>query len=297
MHDQIIEISNDDFSLSLNRGFLDLTNGDNRAQISLDNILSVIISANRATISKNIINAICDNGGAIILCGDKYIPSALILPYINHWLGAPRARAQVAASVPLNKNLWKEIVSRKIANQAAVLAALRPESPAIQSLRDLSRSVRSNDAGNCEGVAAKIYFKALFGPQFIRDRDMAGINRLLNYAYTILRSAIARAIAGNGLLPQFGIKHCSAPNTMPLADDLIEPFRPVADMMVFNMIQNDAPELTTEVKRAISSILSMPMKNNRGRVALSDAVYEFVGTLEQSYSKKSVRLEFPELVL
>ncbi|MDR1027151.1 MAG: type II CRISPR-associated endonuclease Cas1 [Rickettsiales bacterium] len=295
MQDNIIEIANDGRRLSLDRGFLCVDDRMAAKKVPLENILSVVISANQATISKNIINAICDSGGGFILCDDKYIPNAMILPYSNHWLGAPRVRSQIAASIPLNKNLWKKIIEEKIANQARALAALRPESPDIAKLNILARNVKSNDGENCEGVAAKIYFKALFGDSFIRDRNQVGINRLLNYAYIIIRSAVARSIAGNGLLPQLGIKHCNQMDQLPLADDLMEPFRPAADTLVFAMTESGAPELTPETKRKLAGLLVAPVEGLAGTMTMSDGIYEFVGTLEKSYRDKAVRLAFPKL--
>jgi CRISPR-associated protein Cas1 len=295
---QIVEISKDDFSLSLDRGFLVLKNLNATHKIPLENILSVIISANRAMLSKNIINAICDNGGSIICCNDKYAPNTIILPYIGHYLSAPRIKSQIAASAPLNKNLWKEIVIAKISNQARILEYCGGDVKHVSALKILAKNVKSDDSGNCEGVAAKIYFKALFGHDFIRDRNAGDINLLLNYAYTVIRTAIARAIAGNGLLPQIGIKHCSQMNAMPLADDLIEPFRPVADMIVYDLVKDtdSVIELNSEMKRTLVSVLQKPVTIKKCIVSLSDGIYYFVGTLMNSYKDKKIKLEFPQIV-
>jgi len=238
MEKQIIEINNDGFYLSLFRGFLVVENESLgiKQNISLDNILSLVLSANNVTVSKNIINAICEKGGNIIFCNKNYLPSAITLPYTGHWLIAPRVQQQIDCSVPLQKNLWKNIVQHKIINQSKVLEYFFPEHRNLERLRWLAKETLSNDARNHEGQAASIYFKSLFGKKFIRDRLNDDINILLNYSYTILRAIVARAVSGNGLLPYIGIKHCNKTNPMPLVDDLIEPFRAIADKIVYEEV-------------------------------------------------------------
>lgn len=302
MDKQIIEIANEDLSLSLFRGFLQVENKKNahKTQIPLDNILSIIISAHDAIISKNIISTICENGGSLIICGRNYLPSSITVPYIGHWLISPRIKNQINSSLPLKKNLWKSIIQHKIINQAQILNHFFPNHPDVVRLNKLSKETLSDDARNNEAIAAKIYFKSLFGKKFIRDRKAENINILLNYSYTILRAMVARAIASNGLLPYLGIKHCTQSNTLPLVDDLIEPFRALADKAVFEtintLVNTDNIELTPEIKRKLTSILSVPVKTIKGKVNLSDGIIDFVGSLVESYEDGKPKLKFPELI-
>ncbi|MBP3687676.1 MAG: type II CRISPR-associated endonuclease Cas1 [Alphaproteobacteria bacterium] len=301
MEKQIIEISNDGFYLSLFRGFLVIENDslNIKQNAPLDNILSLVLSANNVIISKNIVNAICENGGVIIFCDKCYLPSAITLPYTGHWLIAPRIKQQIDCSLPLQKNLWKNIVQHKILNQANVLEHFFPEHQNLERLRWLAKETLSNDARNHEGQAASIYFKSLFGKKFVRDRLSDDLNILLNYSYTILRAIVARAVAGNGLLPYLGIKHCNKTNPMPLVDDLIEPFRAVADKIVYDevnkLINIDHIELTPEIKRNITKIITYPVQTEKGCVSLNDAIYDFVASLVVSYEMKTVALRYPEI--
>ena len=299
MDRQIIEISNDGFSLCLHRGFIVIENKNIplATKVPLDNILSLVVSANDLIFSKNVINAITEQGANIICCGRNYVPSSIIIPCEGHWLVASRVQKQIECSKPLQKNLWKSIVQNKIYNQATVLKYFFPDNKNVERLKFLAKDVLSNDARNNEGVAASIYFKSLFGKNFVRDRLSGDINILLNYAYIVLRAMVIRAIYGNGLLPFLGLKHCAKTNTFPLADDLMEPFRPLADKLVFEEINRlvnvQDIELTLEIKRRLTGLISIPVKTDKGCVSLNDAVFDFVGSLVSSFEDKKVKLKFP----
>ncbi len=298
MDKQIIEISNDGFALSLYRGFIVIKSEEQTVKVPLDNILSVIISANNITLSKNIINAITEYGANVIFCGKNYVPYSITIPCAGHWLVASRIQQQIDTSKPLQKNLWKSIVQNKIYNQAKVLDLFFPKHHNIARLKQLAKDTISNDARNNEGIAASIYFKSLFGKNFVRDRLCNDINILLNYTYIVLRAIVTRAIYGNGLLPFLGLKHCAKTNTFPLADDLMEPFRPWADKLVFEevnrLVNIQDIELTPEIKRRLTKLISIPVKTGKGCVSLNDAVFDFVGSLVASFEDKKVKLKYPE---
>lgn len=303
MDRQIIEIMNDGFNLSLYRGFLVVENKERKLkqEVPLDNILALVLSANNIMISKNIIDAICEQGGCIIFCGKTYLPSAITLPYTGHWLMAPRVKQQIDCSKPLQKNLWKSIVQNKIFNQAKTLEFFFPEHSNIARLKQLAKETLSDDVRNNEGVAASLYFKSLFGKKFVRERLNDDVNILLNYTYTVLRAMVARAVAGNGLLPYLGLKHCTKSNPMPLVDDLIEPFRAMADKIVFEEINKiiniEHIDLTPEIKRNLARIISVPVITEKGCVSLIDGIYDFVGSLVGSFEVKKVLLKYPEILV
>lgn len=302
MDRQIIEILNDGFSLSLYRGFLIVESKEQkvRQEVPLDNVLSLVLSANNVVISKNIVNAVCEQGGNVIFCGKNYLPSVMAMPCAGHWLAAPRIRRQTECSEPLRKNLWRSIVQNKIYNQARVLKHFFPEHPNLERLKLLARETLSDDARNNEGTAAGIYFKSLFGRKFVRNRLNDDANVLLNYTYTVLRAMVARAISGNGLLPNLGLKHCTKANPVPLVDDLIEPFRALADKYVFEelnkLVDIGHIELTPEIKRNLTAIITAPVQTSKGCVSLNDGIYEFVGSLVSSFENKKVSLKYPEIL-
>ena len=303
MDKQIIEISNDGFCLSVYRGFLVVENKEQgiKQEIPLDNILSLVLSANNVIISKNIINAISEHGGNIIFCGKDYIPTTIAMPYVGHWLTAPRIKQQLECSKPLQKNLWRSIIQNKIMNQSKVLEYFFPDNVNTKRLKSLAQNTLSGDTTNNEGIAAGIYFKGLFGSKFKRERFNDDANILLNYTYTVLRAVVARAISGNGLLPYLGLKHCMQSNPLPLVDDLIEPFRAIADRIVFeelNRIVNiDHIALTPEIKRDLTKIIAYPVQIKKGTVSLADGIYDFVGSLVSSFENKKVCLRYPEIFI
>ena len=302
MDKQIIEINNDDFTLSIKQGFLCITNKSEQ-KIPLDMILSVIISSHNAVISKNSVISICENGGNIIFCDKKYNPKAITLSCQGHWLISQRINWQINSSAPMKKNLWKAIIIQKISNQALILKNFDPKNKTIEKLKQLAKTTLSNDSKNNEAQAARIYFKALFGNDFIRDRDKNDINILLNFSYIILRSMIARAVVGSGLLPYLGIKHCARTNTMPLVDDLMEPFRPIADKLVVEELGNlgnleNSKEviLSTEIKRRLARIISYPVKVEKGEMPFNEALLIFVNSIVKSFENKKILIEFPKIL-
>ena len=303
MDRQIIEISNDGFNLSLYRGFLVVENKNQglKSEIPLDNILALILSANNVSVTKNIINAIAEQGGNIICCGKNYLPSALTTPYTGHWLISSRVRRQIDCSKPLQNNLWKSIVQNKIFNHAKIREYVWSQHPRLARLKQLARETLSNDAKNNEGTAAAIYFKSLFGKNFVRDRLGNNANILLNYTYIVLRAMVARSIAGNGLLPYLGLKHCTKSNPLPLVDDLIEPFRAIADKIVFEQLNQlvniEQIELTPEIKRNLTKIITFPVLTGKGCVSLSEGINDFVNSLVTSFELKKVVLQYPTIQL
>ena len=161
-------------------------------------------------------------------------------------------RTQIEASEPLKKGIWRQIVEAKIRNQAALLQKLGKDG---ERLKPYYRTVRSGDADNREGTDARIYWAELFGRDFVRMREGDVPNNLLNYGYTVLRAAVARSLMGSGLFPAFGIFHRNRYNAFPLADDVMEPYRPFVDELVYGLRMQGESQLTQEVKGTLLRIL------------------------------------------
>ena len=165
---------------------------------------------------------------------------------------AKHFRAQIESGKAVKKQIWKQIVERKIQNQSQLLCKL---SLGADMLKPYYSNVKSGDSTNREGIAARVYWKHLFGRQFIRDRAGDCPNNFLNYGYELLRSAVARAIMDAGLLPTVGIFHCNYYNSFPLADDLMEPYRPFIDEKVYEIYQSGKREIDREFKRMMVEVL------------------------------------------
>lgn len=225
---------------------------DQRKSIPIEDIGFVVLEDQQTSITLPLLNALSDNNVAVILCGENRMPNAMLMNLDSNRTQGENYRAQIEASEPLKKGLWKQIVEAKIRNQAALLRKLARDG---DKLKPYYMNVKSADADNREGIAAKIYWSELFGPEFIRTREGESPNDLLNYGYTILRAAVARAIMGSGLLPALGIFHRNRYNAFPLADDLMEPYRPYVDEIVYRLYANGHKQLTREVKGELLRIL------------------------------------------
>ena len=225
---------------------------DMQRSIPIEDIGFVILEHQQTSITLPLLNALSDNNVSVIICGENYMPNALLLSLESNTTQGETLRLQIEATEPFKKNIWKQIVENKIKNQAALLNKLGKNG---DILRPYYSNVKSGDSDNREGIAAKIYWNELFGSSFIRTREGLEPNNLLNYGYTILRAAVTRAIMGSGLLPAIGIFHKNKYNAFPLADDIMEPYRPFVDELVYRLYSNGGKELTKDIKAEILKIL------------------------------------------
>ena len=225
---------------------------DTQKSVPIEDIGVVVLEHQQTSVTLPLLNALSDNNAAVIFCGENRMPNAMLMNLDSNKTQGESYRAQVEASEPLKKGLWKQVVEAKIRNQAALLRKLGRDG---DKLKPYYMNVKSGDADNREGVAAKIYWTELFGREFVRMREGEDPNSLLNYGYTILRAAVARSLMGSGLLPAFGIFHRNRYNAFPLADDVMEPYRPYVDETVYKLHTEGKLQLTREVKGEILRIL------------------------------------------
>lgn len=242
--------------LSMKNGQLICSNIDDREDVKsapIEDLGVVVIENQRASLTVPLINALTDNNVCVIYCDAHGLPSSVVLSLSANAIQSEVTRAQMQAGAVLNKRLWKQIVEAKIHNQARLLEKLGKEG---DSLKPYYSNVKSGDSDNREGAAARVYWRTLFGSGFTRDRGGDSPNNLLNYGYSILRSAVARALVGSGLNLTYGLFHHNRYNPMPLADDVMEPFRPFVDEIVYELVSNGEYELTMEVKSFLVGVLS-----------------------------------------
>ena len=225
---------------------------DIERQVPVEDIGVVVLEHPQTNVTLPLLNALSDNNVAVVFCGDDRMPNAMLLNLDSNRTQGEKYRSQIEASEPLKKNLWRQIVEAKIRNQAALLRKLGKDG---DLLKPYYMNVRSGDADNREGIAAKVYWSELFGRTFVRAREGDVPNNLLNYGYTILRAAVARALMGSGLFPAFRLFHRNRYNAFPLADDLMEPYRPYVDEAVYRLYAEGRTELTREVKGELLHLL------------------------------------------
>jgi CRISPR-associated protein Cas1 len=225
------------------------------AAIPVEDIDTVLIENRQSTVSTALLTALAEQGAAVFVCDERHFPSAVLLPFHRHSRQLEVMEAQLALTKPRQKQAWQQIVTRKILNQALCLERMA-QPVAAEHLRSVAKSVRSGDEGNAEAVAAAYYFPRLFGKGFTRSDEEDCRNAALNYGYSILRGCLARNLAVYGFLPAFGLHHHSGLNQFNLADDLIEPFRPLVDLFVARTVEAPTEEFTPQLRRDLFNLLN-----------------------------------------
>lgn len=287
--DRIVDIATDGLHLSAYRGFLIVRlDGQEQGRIALDDICAVIVHAHGVTWTTNLPVELARRGAIVALCAANHAPVALISPIDGHHAQAARMRAQWDAPRPLMKQLWRRIVVAKIAMQASLLAA-RGKFEA-NALSMMARRVRSGDADNLEAQAARRYWPALMGPDFRRDQNADGANALLNYGYTIMRSCIARSIIAAGLHPTIGLHHHNRLNGFALADDLVEPFRPLVDSLVRRMVDEGVDAVTSEAKLRLARLIGHDVRIGGNVSPVSVACQRLAQSLARSFEDRKQAL-------
>jgi CRISPR-associated protein Cas1 len=296
MPGRVVEIAEDGRHLSVSRGFL-VVEGEREelgrqelGRIPLDDVGVLLVNAHGTTYSNNLLVKLAEKGAAVVLCGANHAPVAWVWPLVGNHIQAARMRAQLAAGKPLAKRLWQTLIKAKIEQQAAVAAALGKPSGAFETL---AREVRSGDPDNIEAQAARRYWPLIFGPDFRRDRAAFGVNAMLNYGYTVVRSAVARAVTGAGLHPSIGIHHSNQYNDMCLIDDLLEPFRPLVDLSVVRLTASGAAEVTPEIKRRLAGLVAADMATAAGTTPLGTCLERLAVSLAQAYESGIASLDLP----
>jgi CRISPR-associated protein Cas1 len=291
---RIVEVADDRRHLFMHRGFMVVqdTEGERKelGQVPLDDIAAVIANAHGLSYTNNLLVALSQRGAPFVLCAANHNAVGMLLPIDGNFEQAKRIEAQIAASLPTHKRLWAAVVRSKLEQQAAALEATgAPTAP----LTALVSKVKSGDPENIEAQGAQRYWKLLFGDAFRRDQNGAGLNGLLNYGYTVLRAATARAVVAAGLHPSIGLHHSNDNNAMRLVDDVMEPFRPVIDLKVWHLRRNGEGEVTPETKRALVRTLYDDMQTEAGATPVMVCAQKLAVSLAQVYLGERDKLDLP----
>ncbi|MBS6411349.1 MAG: type II CRISPR-associated endonuclease Cas1 [Tannerella sp.] len=262
----------------------------------IEDIGVIVLDHKQITITSGVLEAFLENNCAVLTCDSKSMPVGLLLPLHGNTTQNERFRQQLDASLPLSKQLWQQTVKAKIENQAAVLKECTGEE--IKCMKVWAANVRSGDPDNQEARAAAYYWKNLFRIEgFTRDRDGIPPNNLLNYGYAILRAVVARGLVASGLLPTFGIHHHNRYNAYCLADDIMEPYRPYVDRLVYDMVKQGAnyAELTKDLKVRLLTIPTLETTIAGKRSPLMVAVGQTTASLYKCFSGELRKISYPEI--
>ena len=216
--------------MDLKMGYM-VVRAEETKRIFLDEISVLIIESTAVSLTSSLLKELCARKIKVIFCDEKHNPNSELVPIYGCHDTSKKIREQIRWTDDEKAVLWTAIVSRKIYNQANLLKeADLPEQ--ADMLVKYIEEMEINDATNREGHAAKVYFNALFGTEFVRDFDCT-INSALNYGYMILMSVFNREITANGYLTQLGLFHNNMFNHFNLSSDLMEPFRGAVDKYVY----------------------------------------------------------------
>ena len=291
---RIVEVADDKRHLFMHRGFMVVqdTDGERKelGQVPLDDIAAVIANAHGLSYTNNLLVALAERGAPFVLCSANHNAVGMLLPIEGNFEQAKRIEAQIAASLPTHKRLWATVVRSKLEQQGAALEATgAPPAPLLA----LAAKVRSGDPENLEAQGARRYWTLLFGSDFRRDQNAGGLNGLLNYGYTVLRATTARAVIAAGLHPSIGLHHSNDTNAMRLVDDLMEPFRPMIDLKVWQLNRNGEKEVNPQTKRALVRTLYDDMQTDAGSTPVMVCAQKLCTSLAQVYLGEREKLDLP----
>lgn len=265
--------------------------------IPIEDIGIVVLDNKQITITQSVIEKLLANNSALITCDASHLPVGLMLPLSGNTTQSERFRNQIDISVPLKKQLWQQTIQAKIFNQAKALKKIRGVD--AKNMFVWANNVKSGDSDNLEGRAAAFYWKTLFSEikDFTRSREGIFPNSLLNYGYAILRAVVARALVISGLLPTLGIHHHNRYNAYCLADDIMEPYRPYVDELVYKIVEKygaDNLQLTKEIKTVLLSIPTIDVVISGKRSPLMVGVTQTTASLYKCFSGEQRVIAYPE---
>jgi CRISP-associated protein Cas1 len=288
-----LEISGGPTFLAMeNRQLVLSRDGQQIARVPIEDLGVLVVDHPACTYTHGVLTAMAENGVAVVLGGPTHHPAAIMLPVEGNSLQGEAANAQAGASRALKGRLWREVVRAKITAQGQVLACRGREAGAF---RELARRVRPGDPENLEAQAARRYWSAVFPAGFRRQREGEPPNNLLNYGYMVLRAAVARAIVGAGLYPALGIHHRNRYNAFALADDLMEPLRPLIDLTVLKLCDCNFNDLSREVRANLLETLAAPVTWRSQRSPLTVALARYAASVREVFAGQLARPQIPRL--
>lgn len=263
------------------------------AYVPFEDIAVIVLNHKEIVLTHPVLSACAEYGIGLYATGQNHQPSGVFLPFLPHSRTTRLMRKQLGISKPLAKQAWANIVRRKIENQAQCLKlAARP---GVERMVSYANRVRSGDVDNLEGQAAAFYFAQLFGQGFYRA-ETSWINAALDYGYAVFRGAIARGLVAHGLHPPIGLFHASEQNAFNLADDLIEPFRPLVDLHVLKCPASAESDLSPQDKAALVALLNVDVAMPQGKMSALSAIEYAVESLASLFEQEDSDLDLPKVI-
>jgi CRISPR-associated protein Cas1 len=271
-----------------------INESDDEKSVPIEDIGLLIIDHPQITITQGLLAKCMENNVAVVTCDQTHHPAGILFNMEGNTLQSQVYKYQLEATIPLKKQLWQQTIVAKIENQASLLKSVKEE---YTYIKNLVSKVKSGDTENCEAKAASYYWKRIFPAflEFRRERYGPPPNNLLNYGYAILRAAVSRAIVGSGLLPAIGIHHKNQYNAFCLSDDIMEPYRPYVDLLVYEIVSMNGKflEMTPSMKKKLLSIPTIDVVIDGKKSPLLNAVSRTTASLVKCYQGESRRILYP----
>lgn len=261
--------------LKLRLDNLEINKLDSKVYIPLTDINMVVLEGNRTTITTKLLTRFSENNISLVICDDKYLPAGIYLPYGQYHHMAKRVITQATWTNEQKGKIWKSVISQKINNQIEFARLQGTDQERLEMMEDLASGIVDGDKTNREGHIAKVYFDSLYGKSFTRDLEVLE-NYAMNFGYAIVRSCMARIVVGNGLVTMLGIFHKNEFNSFNLADDLMEPFRPLMDYWINHVVIDNEDYLSYESRLNIIEFMNQKIVINNKKMTIDNAMQEFV---------------------
>lgn len=270
--------------------------GNESKRVPIEDIDCLVLDNVRINLTVPLLTALTESGAHVLICDGKHLPVSLLLPYNRHYKPLTVLRRQLDMSQAFKDLLWKEVCAIKIFNQSRCMHFCQAKLANVVRMEQLAREVDEGDSGNREGIAAKMFFRSMYGSQFVRDCD-GGINHALDYGYAIIRACVAKTLAAYGYNCVLGIHHINESNNFNLADDLMEPLRPLVDYWVdSHHLELVDENLSRPIRMQLINLTNHYVNCADRRMKVSNAVDKYVSSFTTAIKNHDVsKLKFPLL--
>lgn len=282
--------------ISARQGWLIVSNADGEQKLPIEDIYSIVIDNQQTALTTAAITQLTASGAHILICDEKHLPNTLILPHNTHYHPLTVIRRQIGLPEDIKNALWDRIVQSKITNQALVLKYVFGTNATEKRLMELTGEVAEGDSGNREGIAARLFFHGLYGYEFVRMYDDP-TNAALNYGYTVMRSAVAKTLTAYGYNCVLGLHHINESNAFNLADDLMEPLRPVVDLWVSEHREELVDDLTKQQKNELAALVNAVIEWDGKKMRIRNAIDKYISSLTTAITRLSPQaLKIPTVI-
>ena len=264
-------------------------------KVPLEDISYILIEDSSTILTTRLLAELGKNAISLIVCDEKFEPTSIMYPYNYHFKQLDVFTHQLEIDDSIKNEFWNQIVKRKIENSIRVLEMTSKEEFPISKLTEYINEITDGDSKNREGLAAKMYFRSLFGSDFIRFYD-DNVNAALNYGYTIIASAIIRNLAVYGLNTYLGIHHSSKINNFNLAYDFLEPYRSVVDKFVYDNQDDIVLPLSFEFRKKLINLLNKEVLHQNKKYTIEYSIGLLIKSYIKSFSSGEIKLDLPSII-